>query len=132
MFSQTRHPNKKMFHLFCCRSSEYEQQLKEITSKSDMLENSLKDLQNELYLEKLDKEKFSSHFETVFNNLKSIANIDTTDKAWLLDKDSLVERLASNSELIKILTEHEKSASKVSCMFRIPLTVELARLYLLF
>ena len=96
-----------------CRSAEYEQQINETASQRDRLENSLKDLQNELTQEKIDKEKLNSQMEQMHSAVKHIANCDSLDRSVLLDPEALLMHLAQNPQLITNLNEKHKGIAEV-------------------
>lgn len=73
----------------------------------------MKDLQNELTQEKIDKEKLNSQMEQMYVTVKHIANCDNLDRSVLLDPEALLMQLAQNPHLVTNLNEKHKGIAEV-------------------
>lgn len=73
----------------------------------------MKDLQNELTQEKIDKEKLNSQIEQTYLVIKHIANCDNLDRSVLLDPEALLMQLAQNPHLVTNLNEKHKGIAEV-------------------
>ncbi|XP_059468670.1 girdin [Neocloeon triangulifer] len=107
------------------RSSELEQQMNETISQRDLLNNSLKDLQNKLTQEKIDKEKLNSQLDSVFSTVKQIANCENIDRITLTDYEAMLTLLAQNPELINTLKEKQKGITEGGVCVETPTEAEI-------
>ncbi|CAB3379887.1 Hypothetical predicted protein [Cloeon dipterum] len=94
------------------RSAEFEQQMNEVIIQRNLLDDSLKNLQNNLTQEKIDKEKLVSQLDSVYNTVKQIANCENLDRCVLTDYEALLSQLAHNPDLINTLKEKQKGITE--------------------
>jgi len=90
--------------------------MNEVASQRDRLENSLKDLQNELTQEKIDKEKLSSQMDLIHTAVRQISNCENLDRNTLWDPEALLTQLAQNPQLITTLKEKYKGIAEVQSL----------------